>query len=72
MYTLLFREVLAMWFYCDYQFGGIAVLDIFQCTSIFQVKAQQANIQLSHSLPTIIHVGNYLQAHARGTLEYSN
>jgi hypothetical protein len=34
-----------------------------------QVKAQQANIQLSHSLPTIIHVGNYLQAHARGTLD---
>lgn len=34
-----------------------------------QVKARQANIQLSHSLPTIIHVGNYLQAHARGTLD---
>lgn len=33
-----------------------------------QVDAQQAQIELSDSLPTKIHVGNYLNAHAKGAL----
>lgn len=34
-----------------------------------QVSAQNANIQLSDSLPTRIHVGNFLEAHAKGKLD---
>ena len=34
-----------------------------------QVSAQQADIQLSHSLPTKIHVGNFLEAQAIGILD---
>jgi len=34
-----------------------------------QVSAQRAQIQLSESLPTKIHVGNYLQTHAQGALD---
>lgn len=34
-----------------------------------QVEAHQADIELSHSLPTKIHVSNYLQAHASGTVD---
>ncbi len=33
-----------------------------------QVSALNAQIQLSHSLPTKIHVGNYLETHAKGAL----
>lgn len=34
-----------------------------------QVSAQKAQIQLSESLPTKIHVGNYLETHAKGALD---
>lgn len=34
-----------------------------------QVSAQQVQIQLSESLPTKIHVGNYLETHAKGALD---
>lgn len=34
-----------------------------------QVSAQKAQIQLSQSLPTKIHVGNYLETHAKGALD---
>jgi len=34
-----------------------------------KVSAQQADIQLSHSLPTIIHVGNYLETQSIGKLD---
>lgn len=34
-----------------------------------QVSAQNANIELAHSLPTEIEVGNYLQTHAQGALD---
>ncbi len=34
-----------------------------------QVSAQKAQIQLSESLPTKIHVGNYLKTHAKGALD---
>ncbi|TCM67772.1 hypothetical protein EC844_10766 [Acinetobacter calcoaceticus] len=34
-----------------------------------QVTAHQSKIQLSDSLPTRIHVGNYLEAHAKGNLD---
>ncbi len=34
-----------------------------------QVRAKNADIQLSHSLPTKISVGNYLQTQSIGTLD---
>lgn len=46
----------AMWLYLNIQ-------------ASLQVSAQNAQIHLSDSLPTKIHVGNYLETHAQGRLD---
>lgn len=50
---------------------GIAVLVwvYLNIQASMHVRAQNASIQLSESLPTKISVGNYLQAHAKGSLD---
>ncbi|MBJ9953290.1 MULTISPECIES: hypothetical protein [unclassified Acinetobacter] len=55
-FMVVFAIAVCVWLYLNIQ------------TSM-QVSAQKAQIQLSESLPTKIHVGNYLETHAKGALD---
>ncbi|WP_287912706.1 hypothetical protein [Acinetobacter sp.] len=55
-FMVVFAIAVCVWLYLNIQ------------TSM-QVSAQKAQIQLSESLPTKIHVGNYLKTHAKGALD---
>lgn len=48
---------------------AVCVLLYLNIQASMQVSARNAQIQLSDSLPTKIHVGNYLEAHAQGVLD---
>ena len=71
-----------MWIFRSYRhcliaFAGTAILIAvlfwlyLNIQASLKVAAQQADIELSHSLPTVIHVGNYLETHAKGGLKTS-